>query len=160
MGHVDRSSKSGGPAIKMIRTTVTEDGEVSEESSVVTNRINDLGTKHVPKGYSAWGDVDGIYITELRTDAYPWANPFVAYSDYYEKEISVYTGEDQPIRVALPQTVSAVPNDTPVSTYVICYSYSGFDFGGEYASDSARTTFGASMTLLSLRRSCLRTRRG
>ena len=137
MGHVDRSSKSGGPAIKMIRTTVTEDGEVSEESSVVTNRINDLGTKHVPKGYSAWGDVDGIYITELRTDAYPWANPFVAYSDYYEKEISVYTGEDQPIRVALPQTVSAVPNDTPVSTYVICYSYSGFDFGGEYASDSS-----------------------
>lgn len=127
MGHDDVANSPGGPAIKMDRTTVTESGERTTEKSVVTGRLDDMSTKHVPKGYSSWGDIDGVYVKAIYTDAYPWANPFVGLSDYYETDDIVYCG-DSPIRVRLPQTVSARANDFPVSTWVQSKSFVGFTF--------------------------------
>lgn len=126
MGHSETANSSGGPAIKMDRTTVTESGEITTKSSVVTGKIDDVSTKHVPKGYTLWGDVDGVYVNEIYTDAYPWANPFVGLSDYYDKFDIVYCG-DSPLRVSLPQTVTVKPNDFPVLTWVESKSYCGFD---------------------------------
>ncbi len=70
--------------------------------------------------------MDGVYITEVYTDGYPWANPFVGLSDYYEKDITSVSGK--PIRVALAQTVSVTPGDKPLNTWVQCDSYTGFTF--------------------------------
>ena len=127
-GHISTLEKPGGPAIKMSRTTVPEgeNPQITTESSVFTASVEDLSTKTVPKGYSEWGDVDGVYITEVYTDGYPWANPFVGLSDYYEKAITSVSGK--PIRVALAQTVSVVPGDMPLNTWVQCDSYTGFTF--------------------------------
>lgn len=129
MGHDDIANSPGGPAIKMDRTTITESGEKTTKSSVVTGKIDDMSTKHVPKGYTSWGDIDGVYVNELYTDAYPWANPFVGLSDYYEKYDIVYCGKS-PRRVSLPQTVTVQPNDFPIRTYVESKSYCGFDIDG------------------------------
>ena len=127
-GHISTLEKPGGPAIKMSRTTVPEgeNPQITTESSVFTASVEDLDTKTVPKGYSQWGDVDGVYITEVYTDGYPWANPFVGLSDYYEKNITSVSGK--PIRVALAQTVSVTPGDKPLNTWVQCDSYCGFTF--------------------------------
>ena len=127
-GHISTLEKPGGPAIKMSRTTVPEgkNPQITTESSAFTASVEDLNTKTVPKGYSQWGDKDGIYITEVYTDGYPWANPFVGLSDYYEKAITSVSGK--PIRVALAQTVSVVPGDMPLNTWVQCDSYTGFTF--------------------------------
>ena len=126
MGHGETANSPGGPAIKLDRTTVTESGEKTTKSSVVTGKIDDMSTKHVPKGYTSWGDIDGVYVNEIYTDAYPWANPFVGLSDYYDKFDIVYCG-DSPLRVSLPQTVTVRPNDFPVLTWVESKSYCGFD---------------------------------
>lgn len=127
-GHTSTLEKPGGPAIKMSRTTVPEgeNPQITTENSVFTAPVEDLRTKTVPKGYSSWGDKDGIYITEVYTDGYPWANPFVGLSDYYEKDITSVSGK--PIRVALAQTVSVTPGDKPLNTWVQCDSYTGFTF--------------------------------
>lgn len=127
-GHISTLEKPGGPAIKMSRTTVPEgeNPQITTESSAFTASVEDLDTKTVPKGYSQWGDKDGVYITEVYTDGYPWANPFVGLSDYYEKEITSVSGK--PIRVALAQTVSVTPGDKPLNTWVQCDSYSGITF--------------------------------
>ena len=129
MGHGETANSPGGPAIKMDRTTVTESGEKTTKSSVVTGKIDDMSTKHVPKGYTSWGDIDGVYVNELYTDAYPWANPFVGLSDYYDKFDIVYCG-DTPLRVSLPQVVTVKPHDCPVLTWVESRSYTGFDIDG------------------------------
>lgn len=129
MGHDDIANSPGGPAIKMDRTTVTESGEKTTKSSVVTGKIDDMSTKHVPKGYTSWGDKDGVYVNELYTDAYPWANPFVGLSDYYNKFDIVYCG-DTPLRVSLPQVVTVKPHDCPVLTWVESRSHVGFDIDG------------------------------
>jgi hypothetical protein len=137
-GHTSTLEKPGGPAIKMSRTTVPEgeNPQITTESSVFTAPVEDLRTKTVPKGYSSWGDKDGIYITEVYTDGYPWANPFVGLSDYYEKDITSVSGK--PIRVALAQTVSVTPGDKPLNTWVQCdsaaYATQGEDGGSEYYS--------------------------
>lgn len=135
-GHVSTLEKPGGPAIKMSQTTVPEgeNPEITTESSVFTASVEDLHTKIVPKGYSEWGDVDGVYITEVYTDGYPWANPFVGLSDYYEKEITS-SGSSKPIRVALAQTVSVRPGDEPLDTRVQCESYPSFTFEKASASE-------------------------
>lgn len=127
-GHTSTLEKPGGPAIKMSRTTVPEgeNPQITTENSVFTASVEDLSTKTVPKGYSEWGDVDGVYITEVYTDGYLWANPFVGLSDYYEKDITSVSGK--PIRVALAQTVSVTPGDKPLNTWVQCDSYTGFTF--------------------------------
>ena len=137
-GHTSTLEKSGGPAIKMSRITVPEgeNPQITTENSVFTAPVEDLRTKTVPKGYSSWGDKDGIYITEVYTDGYPWANPFVGLSDYYEQEITSVSGK--PIRVALAQTVSVTPGDKPLDTWVQCdsaaYATQGEDGRSEYYS--------------------------
>ena len=127
-GHTSTLEEPGGPAIKMSRTTVPEgeNPQITTESSAFTASVEDLDTKTVPKGYSQWGDKDGVYITEVYTDGYPWANPFVGLSDYYEKAITSVSGK--PICVALAQTVSVVPGDKPLNTWVQCDSYAGRTF--------------------------------
>ena len=128
MGHRAMLEASGGPAIKLSRTTVPqvskgETPKITTESSTITVPVENLDTKTVPKGYSQWGDVDGVYITEAYVDSYPWANPFVGLSDYYGKEITGSSGN--PIRVDLAQLVSIQPNGKPQDSLVSCESYIG-----------------------------------
>lgn len=127
MGHYDTASSQSGPAPKMSHTTVKEDGEggnatitsISTASTTITSRIDDLYTYTSPKGYTQAGEKQGIYLTEVYVDSYPWANPFVGLSDYYAKEITTYNGT-QPIRVELPQTVTVVPSDRFDRMWVEC----------------------------------------
>ena len=114
MGHYDTASSQSGPALKMSRTTVREKQEqngdmyvtgTSTDYSVITRRVDDLSTYN--SRYQA-REMEKVYITEVYVDSYPWANPFVGLSSYSEKGI---TGANQPIRVALPSTVTAVPSD-------------------------------------------------
>ena len=142
MGHSSVLEKPGGPAIKMSRTTVPEkkDGKplkITTETSVFTAPVENLNTKTVPKGYSQWGDVDGVYITEAYVDAYPWANPFAGLSDYYEKEIQSSSGKDKPIRVELPRFVSVEPGDKPIHTRVSFESRVGIGFSREDISEGS-----------------------
>ena len=146
MGHSAMLEETGGPAIKLSRTTVPEvpKGEtpkITTESSTITLPVENLDTKTVPKGYSSWGDVDGVYITEAYVDSYPWANPFVGLSDYYGKTITAPSGE--PLRVDLAQFVSVQPGDKPLNSLVSCESYVSFDFEPEnYAADSTHFLWG------------------
>ena len=125
MGHSAMLEASDGPAIKLSRTTVPEgeDPKITTESSTITVPVENLDTKTVPKGYSQWGDVDGVYITEAYVDSYPWANPFVGLSEYYGKEITGSSGN--PIRVDLAQLVSIQPSGKPQDSLVSCESYIG-----------------------------------
>ena len=146
MGHLAMLEETGGPAIKLSRTTVPEvpKGEtpkITTGSTTITAPVENLDTKTVPKGYSSWGDVDGIYITEAYVDSYPWANPFVGLSDYYGKTITASDGS--PIRVDLAQTVSIQPGDKPLNSLVSCESYASFDFEPEnYAADFTHFLWG------------------
>ena len=143
MGHSAMLEETGGPAIKLSRTTVPEgeDPKITTESSTITVPVEKLNTKTVPKGYSSWGDVDGVYITEAYVDSYPWANPFVGLSDYYGKTITAPSGE--PLRVDLAQVVSVQPGDKPLNSLVSCESYVNFDFEPEnYAADSTHFLWG------------------
>ena len=127
MGHYDTASSQSGPAPKMSHTTVKEAGEggnatitsVSTASTTITSRIDDLYTYTSPKGYTQAGEKQGIYLTEVYVDSYPWANPFVGLSDYYAKKITTYKGA-QPIRVPLSQTVTVVPSDRFDRMWVEC----------------------------------------
>lgn len=128
MGHRAMLEASGGPAIKLSRTTVPQvpkgdAPKITTESSTITAPVENLDTKTVPKGYSQWGEVDGVYITEAYVDSYPWANPFVGLSDYYGKEITGSSGN--PIRVDLAQFVSIQPSGKPQDSLVSCESYIG-----------------------------------
>lgn len=138
MGHKDNLEKSGGPAIKISHTTVPQVPEggtpkITTENTTITAFVEKLNTKTVPKGYSQWGEVDGIYITEAYVDSYPWANPFVGLSEYYGKEITASSGD--PIRVNLAQFVSVQPGDKPLDTWVQCESYPGFTLEKASASE-------------------------
>ena len=138
MGHRAMLEASGGPAIKISRTTVPqvpEEGtpKITTENTTITAFVEKLNTKTVPKGYSQWGEVDGIYITEAYVDSYPWANPFVGLSEYYGKEITASSGD--PIRVNLAQFVSVQPGDKPLDTWVQCESYPGFTLEKASASE-------------------------
>lgn len=135
MGHYDTASSTSGPAPKMSHTTVEEKGEggnatitsISTASTTITSRIDDLYTYTSPKGYTQAGEKQGIYLTEVYVDSYPWANPFVGLSDYYEKGITTYDGT-QPIRVPLPQTVTVVPSDRFDRMWVECTNHVGVYF--------------------------------
>ena len=143
MGHYDTASSQSGPAPKMSHTTVKEDGEggnatitsISTASTTITSRIDDLYTYTSPKGYTQAGEKQGIYLTEVYVDSYPWANPFVGLSDYYEKGITTYDGT-QPIRVPLPQTVTVVPSDRFDRMWVECTNHVGVYFNEHEGSAS------------------------
>lgn len=143
MGHYDTASSTSGPAPKMSHTTVEEDGEggnatitsISTASTTITSRIDDMHTYTSPKGYTQAGEKQGIYLTEVYVDSYPWANPFVGLSDYYEKGITTYDGT-QPIRVELPQTVTVVPSDRFDRMWVECTNHVGVYFNEHEGSAS------------------------
>ena len=143
MGHYDTASSTSGPAPKMSHTTVEEKGEggnatitsISTASTTITSRIDDLYTYTSPKGYTQAGEKQGIYLTEVYVDSYPWANPFVGLSDYYEKGITTYDGT-QPIRVPLPQTVTVVPSDRFDRMWVECTNHVGVYFNEHEGSAS------------------------
>lgn len=124
MGHSAMLEASDGPAIKLSRTTVPEgeDPKITTESSTITVPVENLDTKTVPKGYSQWGDVDGVYITEVYTDGYNWANPFVGLSQYYKNGT---------IKAYLPKWVSVTPASRPGDTRVECGNDVGFYFDNE-----------------------------
>ncbi len=143
MGHYDTASSTSGPAPKMSHTTVEEDGEggnatitsVSTASTTITSRIDDMHTYTSPKGYTQAGEKQGIYLTEVYVDSYPWANPFVGLSNYYAKEITTYNGT-QPIRVELPQAVTVVPSDRFDRMWVECTNHVGVHFNEHEGSAS------------------------
>lgn len=145
MGHYDTASSTSGPAPKMSHTTVkAKEGawndpetieSVSTASTTITSRIDDLGTYTSPKGYTQAGEKQGIYLTEVYVDSYPWANPFVGLSDYYAKKITTYDGT-QPIRVELPQTVTVVPSDRFDRMWVECTNHVGVHFNEHEGSAS------------------------
>lgn len=125
MGHRAMLEASGGPAIKLSRTTVPEvpKGEtpkITTGSTIITASVENLDTKTVPKGYSWSGDKDGVYITEVYTDGYNWANPFVGLSQYYKKGT---------IKAYLPEWVSVTPASRPGDTRVECGDEIGYYFG-------------------------------
>ena len=125
MGHRAMLEASGGPAIKISRTTVpyVSDGTtptITTESSTITAPVENLDTKTVPKGYSWSGDKDGVYITEVYTDGYNWANPFVGLSQYYKNGA---------IKAYLPKWVSVTPASRPGDTRVECGDEIGYYFG-------------------------------
>lgn len=127
MGHRAMLEASGGPAIKISRTTVpyVSDGTtptITTESSTITAPVENLDTKAVPKGYSWSGDKDGVYITEVYTDGYNWANPFVGLSQYYKNGT---------IKAYLPKWVSVTPASRPGDTRVECGNDVGFYFDNE-----------------------------
>ena len=127
MGHRAMLEASGGPAIKISRTTVpyVSDGTtptITTESSTITAPVENLDTKTVPKGYSWSGDKDGVYITEVYTDGYNWANPFVGLSQYYKNGT---------IKAYLPKWVSVTSASRPGDTRVECGDDVGFYFGNE-----------------------------
>lgn len=127
MGHRAMLEASGGPAIKISRTTVPYVSDettptITTESSTITAPVENLDTKTVPKGYSWSGDKDGVYITEVYTDGYNWANPFVGLSQYYKNGA---------IKAYLPKWVSVTPASRPGDTRVECGNDVGFYFGNE-----------------------------
>ena len=127
MGHSAMLEASDGPAIKLSRTTVpyVSDGTtptITTESSTITAPVENLDTKAVPKGYSWSGDKDGVYITEVYTDGYNWANPFVGLSQYYKNGT---------IKAYLPKWVSVTPASRPGDTRVECGNDVGFYFDNE-----------------------------
>lgn len=95
---------------------------ITTESSTITAPVENLDTKTVPKGYSWSGDKDGVYITEVYTDGYNWANPFVGLSQYYKNGA---------IKAYLPKWVSVTPASRPGDTRVECGNDVGFYFGNE-----------------------------
>ena len=129
MGH---RNAADSPALKLSRTVYdhTTEKVLSTENSVLTSKVENLYTA---QDYPPGGDWCSNYITEVYTDGYNWANPFVGLSEYYGKEITASSGD--PIRVNLAQFVSVQPGDKPLDTWVQCESYPGFTLEKASASE-------------------------
>lgn len=80
MGH---RNAADSPALKLSRTVYdhTTDKVLSTENSVLTSKVENLYTA---QDYPPGGDWCSNYITEVYTDGYNWANPFVGLSQYYK----------------------------------------------------------------------------
>lgn len=101
MGH---KNATDSPVIKMNHTVYDYDTKevLSTENSVITGKVEDMRTW---QSFSHGGDWCYDFITEVYTDGYAWANPFVGLSEYYKKS---------PIESYLPDTVSVTP-DVPAT---------------------------------------------
>ena len=119
MGH---PKAADGPALKMGRTVFNYDKQtvLSTESSVITGKLENVSTY---TGFSQGRDWCYDYITEVYTDGYTWANPFVGLSAYYSHNKS------NTIKVYLPDTVSVTPASRPANTQVVCEDSLGLVFG-------------------------------
>lgn len=118
MGH---PKAADGPALKMGRTTFNYDKQtvLSTESSVITGKLENVSTY---EGFPQGRDWCYDYITEVYTDGYTWANPFVGLSAYYSHNKS------NTIKVYLPDTVSVTPASRPANTQVVCEDSLGLVF--------------------------------
>ena len=117
MGH---KNAADSPALKLSRTVYDQDTKtvISTENSVITSRLESVSTwTSVPQG----GNWCYNYITEVYTDGYNWANPFVGLSEYYKRS---------PIKAYLPDTVSVIPASRPGDTRVECVNDVGLHFKG------------------------------
>lgn len=118
MGH---RNAADSPALKMNQLVYNYDKNtvISTENSVITSKIEDLRTWNT---LSQGGDWCSNYITEVYTDGYNWANPFVGLSEYYKNGT---------IKAYLPKWVSVTPASRPGDTRVECGNDVGFYFGNE-----------------------------
>ena len=118
MGH---PKAADSPALKMGRTVFNYDKQtvLSTESSVITGNLENVSTY---TGFSQGRDWCYDYITEVYTDGYTWANPFVGLSAYYSHNKS------NTIKVYLPDTVSVTPASRPADTRVVCEDSLGLVF--------------------------------
>ena len=118
MGH---RNAADSPALKLSRTVYdhTTEKVLSSENSVITSKLENLNTH---QDYTPGGDWCYNYITEVYTDGYNWANPFVGLSEYYKNGT---------IKAYLPDRVSVTPGSRPGDTRVECGNEVGFYFGDE-----------------------------
>ena len=118
MGH---RNAADSPALKLSRTVYdhTTGKVLSTENSVLTSKVENLYTA---QDYPPGGDWCSNYITEVYTDGYNWANPFVGLSQYYKNGT---------IKAYLPKWVSVTPTSRPGDTRVECGNDVGFYFGNE-----------------------------
>ena len=121
MGH---PKAADSPALKLGRTVFNYDKQtvLSTESSVITGKLENVSTyTGFRQGYDWCYDC----ITEVYTDGYNWANPFVGLSAYYSHNKS------NTIKVYLPDTVSVTPASRPANTRVVCEDSLGLVFGND-----------------------------
>lgn len=118
MGH---RNAADSPALKLSHTVYdhTTEKVLSTENSVLTSKVENLYTA---QDYPPGGDWCSNYITEVYTDGYNWANPFVGLSQYYKNGT---------IKAYLPKWVSVTPASRPGDTRVECGNDVGFYFGNE-----------------------------
>ena len=116
MGH---RNAADSPALKLSRTVYdhTTKKELSTENSVLTSKVENLDTA---QDYPPGGNWCSNYITEVYTDGYNWANPFVGLSQYYKNGT---------IKAYLPKWVSVTPASRPGDTRVECGDEIGYYFG-------------------------------
>ena len=121
MGH---PKAADSPALKMGRTVFNYDKQtvLSTESSVITGKLENVSTY---EGFPQGRDWCYDCITEVYTDGYNWANPFVGLSAYYSHNKS------NTIKVYLPDTVSVTPASRPANTRVVCEDSLGLVFGND-----------------------------
>ena len=121
MGH---PKAADSPALKMGRTVYNYDKQtvLSTESSVITGKLENVSAY---TGFRQGCDWCYDYITEVYTDGYNWANPFVGLSAYYSHNKS------NTIKVYLPDTVSVTPASRPANTRVVCEDSLGLVFGND-----------------------------
>ena len=129
MGH---RNAADSPALKLSRTVYdhTTKKELSTENSVLTSKVENLDTA---QDYPPGGNWCSNYITEVYTDGYNWANPFVGLSNYYGYRYS--DSNSGTIKAYLPEWVSVTPASRPGDTRVECGDEIGyyFDDGGIYS---------------------------
>lgn len=121
MGH---PKAADSPALKLGRTVFNYDKQtvLSTESSVITGKLENVSTY---TGFRQGFDWCYDCITEVYTDGYNWANPFVGLSGYYSHNKS------NTIQVYLPYTVSVTPASRPADTRVVCEDSLGLVFGDD-----------------------------
>ena len=121
MGH---PKAADSPALKLGRTVFNYGKQtvLSTESSVITGKLENVSTY---KGFRQGFDWCYDCITEVYTDGYNWANPFVGLSGYYSQNKS------NTIKVYLPDTVSVTPASRPADTRVVCEDSLGLVFGDD-----------------------------
>ena len=123
MGH---RNAAHSPALKLSRTVYdhTTKKELSTENSVLTSKVENLDTA---QDYPPGGNWCSNYITEVYTDGYNWANPFVGLSNYYGYRYS--DSNSGTIKTYLPNRVSVAPASRPGDTRVECGDEIGYYFG-------------------------------
>ena len=123
MGHRNAATS---PALKLSRTVYdhTTKKELSTENSVLTSKVENLDTA---QDYPPGGNWCSNYITEVYTDGYNWANPFVGLSNYYGYRYS--DSNSGTIKTYLPNRVSVAPASRPGDTRVECGDEIGYYFG-------------------------------